>query len=477
MIAAIPRFPFRHRDGSTNRLLIGSLGATISALVFTLLALVPMLAHAADSSGGASAADRFTSALEQGPLYAAGAAFIGGFLTSLTPCVYPMIAVTVSVFGARQSKSKGEAMLLSTVFVLGIAAMFTPLGLAAGLTGSLFGSLLSNRWVVIGIALVFLALAGSMFGLFEFVLPSKLTNRLATAGGVGYGGAFVLGLVSGVVAAPCTGPVLTGILLWIGKTQSPVLGAAALFAFSLGLGIPFWLVGTFAVRLPKSGSWMLGIKSFFAIVLTVVALYLVKNAFPEVASLLPTNYYVLGGAVVAIVVGVALGAIHLSFGASTSHTVRKSIGTLLCVVGLIVAITWLELPKNSAGDSQAFATNDPTLNKPIAWLTDTQQASDTAKANKQPLLVDFTAEWCGSCKRIARETFPHPLVRPHLERFVMLKIDATNDDDPRVVETQKKYNVVGLPTVILFDSEQKEVKRFTDFVPPEVFSKAIADLR
>src|SRR6266511_4029156 len=131
-----------------------------------------------------------------------------------------MIAITVSVFGARQSKSRLQAMGLSTAFVLGISAMFTPLGVAAGYTGSLFGSALSSPWVLGFIALVFLALAASMFGAFEFVLPSWLNNRLAQLGGIGYGGAFLLGAVSGLIAAPCTGPVLTGILLWIGKTRS-----------------------------------------------------------------------------------------------------------------------------------------------------------------------------------------------------------------------------------------------------------------
>src|SRR6185295_8641921 len=133
--------------------------------------------------------DLFTRTLAKGPFYAALAAFVGGLLVCLTPCVYPMIAITVSVFGARQSRSRLDAMGLSTSFVMGIAAMFTPLGLAAGLTGSLFGSALSNPWVVWAIALVFLALAASMFGAFEFVLPSALTNRLATVGGIGSGGA------------------------------------------------------------------------------------------------------------------------------------------------------------------------------------------------------------------------------------------------------------------------------------------------
>src|SRR3954469_16426289 len=222
--------------------------------------------------------DLFTQSLARGPAYAGLTAFLGGLLVCLTPCVYPMVAITVSVFGARGDTSRSRAMWLSTAFVLGIAAMFTPLGLVAGLTGSLFGSALSNPWVTTCIALVFLGLAASMFGAFEFMLPSGVTNRLARVGGGGYGGAFLIGLVSGLVAVPCTGPVLTGILLWIGKTRSAGLGAGVLFAFSIGLGIPFWLVGAFAVHLPKGGRWMIYVKSLFGIILATAALYFLKNA-------------------------------------------------------------------------------------------------------------------------------------------------------------------------------------------------------
>jgi thiol:disulfide interchange protein DsbD len=438
-------------------------------------ALVTLLSLATASSAHASdVADRFTAALEKGPMYAALAALLGGLLTSLTPCVYPMIAVTVSVFGARQSKSRREAMLLSTVFVLGIAAMFTPMGLIAGLTGSLFGSALSNRWVIAGIAIVFLALSGSMFGLFEFMLPSKLTNKLATMGGVGYGGAFVLGLISGVVAAPCTGPVLTGILLWIGKTQDPWLGAGALFAFSLGLGVPFWLVGTFAVRLPKSGKWMIAIKSFFGIVLAVVALYLVKNAFPQVAAALPSNSIVPLVAGGLAVVGIAIGAIHLNFDEGRARSVRKAIGLVLSIAGLVVAITWLEKPKDDVGDGTALAAD---ASKPIDWKHDEQEALAAAKAENKPLMIDFTADWCSACKRLARETFAEKSVRNELDRFVLLKLDATNDDDPKVIDVQKRYRVVGLPTVILLGTDGTEVKRFTDFVPPSEFLPALQQVK
>ncbi|MCU0692067.1 MAG: thioredoxin family protein [Polyangiaceae bacterium] len=441
-------------------------------------ALLLVLAASAASAFASDASDGFTAALEQGPLYAALAAFVGGLLTSLTPCVYPMIAVTVSVFGAKQAKSRGQAMLLSTAFVLGIAAMFTPMGLGAGLTGSLFGAALSSKWVVVFIALVFLAMSGSMFGLFEFVLPSKLTNKLATVGGIGYGGAFVLGLISGLVAAPCTGPVLTGILLWIGNTQNPWLGAAALFSFSLGLGVPFWLVGTFAIRLPKSGKWMVGIKSFFGIVMAVAALYFLKNAFPHVVRALPTSALVPTVAAVAALAGLGLGAVHLNFDEGRGRSIRKALGLALSITGLAIIATWLEMPKDELAEpapDTASAAEVP--GKPLAWEHDEPPAIAKAKQERKPVMVDFTADWCAACKKLARITFADPNVRLELDRYVLLKIDATDDEDPKVVDLQKKYKVVGLPTVLLLRTDNSEAKRITDFVPPHEFLPMVRDVR
>lgn len=408
----------------------------------------------------ASEPDAFTRALERGPLYAGLAAFLGGFATSLTPCVYPMIAITVSVFGARETKSRWQAMGLSTAFVLGIAAMFTPLGVVAGYTGAVFGTVLSSPWVVFGIAILFLALSASMFGAFELVLPSGLTNRLAQVGGVGLGGAFLLGLVSGVIAAPCTGPVLTGILLWIGNTKSAGLGALAMGAFSLGLGIPFWLVGTFAIRLPKGGSWMVAVKSVFGIVLAVAALYYVKNAVPMLARVArPETLFAYGSAAVAVF-GILLGAVHLSFDEGGWWIrLRKGVGVLATVLGSFLLLSWWQMPKAQ-----------------LAWEHSEEDARQKALVEKRPLLIDFTAEWCGACNELARHTFAHPDVMQEAGRFVAVKVDATNDDDPAVVAVQERYRVVGLPTVLVFDSEGRERARITEFVPPAKFLEAIRDI-
>lgn len=423
-----------------------------------VLAAALVLLFAAPSYAGVG--DAFTQALEKGPVYAALAAFVGGIGCSLTPCVFPMIGITVAVFGAKQAKNRWNAMALSTAYVLGIAVMYTSLGVAAGLAGSIFGSFLANRWVVTGIAVVFAALAMSMFGAFEFVLPSSLTNRAANVGGVGYFGAFLLGLVSGVVAAPCTGPVQTGILIFIGKTQSPWLGALVEFLFSIGLGLPFWLVGTFAISLPKSGRWMNWVKSFFGVSLLIVAGYFLKNAFPQLTKALPVAGWFPIVALVIGTAGLALGAVHLGFDEGRGRAVRKGIAVAASVIGFVTAIAWLEMPKL-----------DPKAE--IVWMTQEKEALAVAKEKGRPVLIDFTAEWCAACKKIARTTFVDPKVRPELERFVMLKVDATNDDDPAVVDVSERYKVKGLPTVILLDSNGAEKQRFTDFVEPAPFHAAL----
>jgi thioredoxin:protein disulfide reductase len=425
--------------------------ATLLAVLFFIVLFVDA------KSVFAAEPNLFERGIAQGPLSAALTAFIGGLLVCLTPCVYPMIAITVSVFGARQSRSRRHAMALSTAYVLGISAMFTPLGVVAGYTGSLFGAALAKPWVLALVAVVFLALAASMFGAFDFVVPASLNNKLASIGGVGYGGAFLIGAVSGLIAAPCTGPVLTGILLWIGKTKSAPIGAAALFAFSLGLGLPFWLVGTFAVSLPKAGSWMVAVKSVFGIVLSAAALYFLKSAFPQLAHVSLANPRFLAAAAALIFAGLALGAVHLTFEkGATLVAMRKAAGIVASVAGVLLLVGWLEAPRGK-----------------LSWEGSEEAARTRAETERRPMLVDFTAEWCGACKELSRITFSDPSVMAEAGRFVALKVDATNEDDLAVDKVKDRYGVVGLPTVVLLGSDGVERARFTEFVPPDRFLAAI----
>ncbi|NRD68838.1 hypothetical protein HRD49_44705, partial [Corallococcus exiguus] len=201
-------------------------------------------------------------------------------LTALTPCVYPLIPITVSVFGARKAEARGRSLALTTSYIVGMGVVFSALGVLAAKTGQAFGSMLGSPVVVLGLALFLLLLASSMFGAFELALPSSMQTKLSNVGGAGIAGAFVMGSVSGFLAAPCTGPVLTGLLAFVAKSANTTLGATLLFIYALGIGVPFFLIGVFTVRLPRGGVWMEWVKSVLGIMLVALAFSYVKDAFP-----------------------------------------------------------------------------------------------------------------------------------------------------------------------------------------------------
>lgn len=450
----------------------------LGVLAIALCLLSPGVASAAEDSR-----DLFTRLREDyGLVGGAFGAFVGGLLTCLTPCVYPMIAITVSVFGAKQAQSRRQAVMLSLSFVMGIAVLFTTLLVGAALTGSLFGAALQKWWVNVGIALVMGAMAASMFGAFELTLPQGLMQRLSSVGGVGYGGAFALGLVSSLIAAPCTGPVLTGVLLWIGKTQSVVLGALVGLMYSLGLGLPFFLVGAFAVGLPKGGAWMNMVKSFFGTVLLVCALYFLRYAIPAMTKVArhDTTFMVAGGG--AILFGILLGAIHLDwYDGGLGVKIRKVLGIAVATLGGFVLWVSVDLPPPE--NAHVLATAEPkpgeagaAPKKLLTWEHSEKDAAERAQREKRPLMVDFTADWCGACKELAKHTFSDPRVMEKAGNFVAVKVDATNDEDPQVEQVKGKYKVVGLPTVVIYDSTGKEHTRFTEFVAADKFLTAIENV-
>jgi thiol:disulfide interchange protein DsbD len=453
-------------------------GLVVIAGLAALTLLLPTPAWAAESGSDTGA---FQRALEHGALVALAASYAFGVATSLTPCVYPMIAITVSVFGAKEAKSRFEGMLLSLTFVLGIVTLFTPMGVASALTGKGFGSALGNPWVVGAIAVVFLSLSASLFGAFEIALPAGLNNRLSSAGGSGYRGAFVLGLLCGLVAAPCVGPFLFGLLGWIATTRNVALGSAAMAFYGLGLGTLFFAVGAFAVNLPKAGAWMMGIKWVGGVVLAYMALAYVRDALPK-ETLRPLVhpgplYGLAGGFLLAI--GLALAAVHVVAERRKSRIVHLSKPSKLASVvpaigGLFMVVTWWQIPAEAQVAGAAAGGGAGA----IAWESNEVAARGRATSEHKPLLVDFGASWCGACKELDEKTFPDTRVRAEGVRFVSLHVDATDDDDPEVARVRKKYGVTeGLPVVLLFGSDGSEAFRFTEFVPPDRLANALAQVR
>lgn len=449
----------RPPKGSTNpvsKLRTRRYKDVVKALVSPFVTLVCWLAPAlALADSGPGLASSFKEALDGGSaLSALALSFGAGVATSLTPCVYPMIAITVSVFGARQVKGRMEGALLSSAFVAGMTCLFTVLGVVAALSGGVFGDELGSPWVAGTLAVVFFLMALSMFGAFELALPYSWTTKLGEMGGIGYKGAFVLGMASSLIAAPCVGPVLGLLLPWVGTTGNVGFGAACMVAYSLGLGLLFWVVGTFAVGLPKGGRWMEWVKSAFGLIMLGSALYFIRAWLPGYATL-EKHQTLLMVAVGLLVLGLAMGAVHLSFSSGRGAQVRKALGILSATAGILLMVGYLE-----ASPAGAHA----------AWEHDLIAAREKAKQESSPLLIDFGASWCQACGELERHTFSDPRVIEEGRRFVKVKVDLSPGQDTKQgKEWLKTYGARGLPLVVLHDSAGDESARITEFVEPERF--------
>jgi thiol:disulfide interchange protein DsbD len=435
-----------------------------SISLFTLLALAILISalggHDALAASAACAKvaahggpDKFQKALQGGWALALLLVFGWGVLTSLTPCVYPMIPIVLSIFGARgKDVSRGKGALLAGTYVGGMTLMYTSLGVIFALTGrqTEFGAFLGNPWVVVPLVVFYLALAGSMFGFYHFDLPLGLRNRLAQVGGKGYGGAFAMGMVGGLTAAPCTGPSLLSLLAFVARTGDPVLGFVVLATFSLGMGLLFFVVGTFAVSLPKSGAWMDGVKSVGGIALMVMAIYFLLPVMPSLKALgRPDLWFVLAGGA-AVVIGIALGAVHLTFHGGALEKGRKAAGLVLTTVGAFAVILWVGAPRRH-----------------ISWVHEPEGRALAAKL-KKPMVIDFAARWCGPCREFETDTFADADVWSKMQGFVNVKVDATKATD-EVRALKKKYGADTLPTVIVLDADGQEVGREQVFVGPGEF--------
>jgi thiol:disulfide interchange protein DsbD len=395
--------------------------------------------------------------------------YLVGLGTALTPCVYPMIIITVSVLGARQARSKIEGALLSTAYVGGMCALLTPLGVISALGGGFFGEWLSSPIVLVGFAVLFVGLALAMFGVYELNLPPALQNKLAQVGGIGVRGAFLLGAAMAPIATPCTGPALLALLAWISNTGDVLLGALGMLCYALGLGTLFWVVGTFAIVLPKSGRWTEMVKSIFGIGLCVMALYWIRDLIPGLREVLGHTWLVLAISVGAAVVGLGIGAVHLDYhDPSPVKRARKTLGIAMTTVGLFGVVVWVVTPP-------AIASSDRPR---LVWREDFREALAEARAARRPYIVDFGASWCQACGELERHTFTDPRVVAEGARFIAVHVDLSpGRDTSEKRELLRGYNQRGLPLVVLHDSDGREVHRVTRFVEPDEFLAMMRQVR
>jgi thioredoxin:protein disulfide reductase len=381
-----------------------------------------------------------------------------GLLTALTPCVYPMVPITLAIFGAKGVR-RSRAVALAGAYVAGIALLFGVLGTTFALLGKAFGTFLANPFVIVPLALFFVAMALSMFGAFELGLPEGLQARLSRVGGRGFLGAFLMGLVAGLIAAPCTGPPLASLLVYIATTRDARFGFVLCSVYGLGIGLPFLALAAFAMSLPRSGAWMEAVKSVFGVVLLTAALYYLKNVVPALEHFTgrtPSFAALMVGLAVA---GLALGAIHLTFHGGAAERLRKAAGVALMTIGLFGATNYVLTPKG---------------NVELTWLRDEPAAVAAARTSGRPLLIDFMAGWCLPCREFDVKVFSRPDVAAELGRFTLLRVDLTReDDDPALGVLKKKYGADTLPAIRIVSPAGAVVAKTDELMEPDAFLRLL----
>lgn len=379
--------------------------------------------------------------------------FLGGLALNLTPCVYPLIPITVGYFGGQSEGKTSKLVMMGLLYVLGMALTYSVIGVVTALSGAVFGALLQNTFVILFIALIFIVLSLSMFGVYEFQLPNSLVMMAGGAKG-GLFGAFFMGLTMGIVAAPCIGPFVLGLVTYVAAKADVFLGFLLFFVLAMGLGLPYFLLAIFSgkiKKLPKAGEWMEAVKHIFGWLLLGMAAYFVSPILPKEIA-----HYLLP------VFGV-IAALYLLFVDRLANNLLgfRIFKTLFALIIFALSVFTLI----------------PSEKKSIEWQKFTEEQVTLAKNEGKPVIIDFYADWCIPCKELDAVTFSNAKVIEESKRFKGLKADMTKSVSPEVDALRTKYRIIGVPTTILIDSKGHEVERFTGFIKAEVFLKSLQEVK
>jgi len=393
--------------------------------------------------------------------------FVGGLLLSFTPCVFPMYPILTGIIVGQGDKlSTAKAFRLSFAYVQGMAITYTLLGIVVALAGAQFQAMFQHPAVLIALSILFIFLALSMFGTFNLALPSSWQNKLNNISnsqkGGSYFGVVVMGAISGLVASPCTTAPLTGALLYISQSGDIWLGASALYALSLGMGLPLLVLGSSGGKLlPKAGNWMTVIKNVFGLLLLAVPIFLLERFIPEMATQILWAILVLASA-----------GYFYTVNQQTQNNFWFGFRSILIFVMIFFGasqVYQLINPQLKTATIEESTQHHFVKVKTLAELT---QAVEQANSQGKTVMVDLYADWCIACKEFEKYTFNEPQVQQALNNTVLIQIDMTEFDSPNNAEFAKKYQVLGLPSILFFDKNSKELtqQRVTGFMGAEEFA-------
>jgi thiol:disulfide interchange protein DsbD len=423
----------------------------------------------------ASETDKIASVIQGGSIWFIIISFFGfGLLLSLTPCVFPMIPIISSVILAQgEGIGTKKAFLLSLVYVLAMAVAYTIAGILAGLFGANLQAAFQTPWIITLFALIFVVLSLSMFDVYELQVPNFIQARISRLGGQKGGiiGVALMGFFSALIVGPCVAAPLAGALIYIGQTGDALLGGIALFALSIGMGMPLLVVGTTSGRfMPKPGMWMDAVKAIFGVMLLGIAIWMIGRVLDENTTLL-----LWGG--LAVFVAINIGVLE-PLGEHPAWSARsniKALGFMILLYGMSLLIGGMAGSNNPLHPLEPFvqAKTDTTntAHKKAERITSIEELDAILMENKgKKVMVDFYADWCTSCKEFEEKTFSDSAVRSEMDKLVFVQVDVTSNDAASKAFS-KKYGIFGPPAILFFDESGhlKSESTIVGFKEPKEF--------